>query len=124
MPPHGWKGDGMISKARVVLALGAALLVATAAAAGEAETVTLEGNIACAKCTLRVDDAKECQSVLVVDGKEGGDPTYYYLVDNEVAKEYGHVCMGTKGAVVSGNVEEKDGKLWLTATAMKEPDAA
>jgi len=114
----------MTSKARLVLALGAALLVAAAVVAGEAETVTLEGNIACAKCTLKAEGAKECQSVLVVDGKEGGDPVYYYLVENEVAKEYGHVCMGTKGAVVTGNIEEREGKLWLTPTAMKEPDAA
>jgi azurin len=114
----------MGSKARMVVALGAALLVAAAAVAGEAETVTLEGNIACAKCTLSIEGAKECQSVLVVDSKEGGDPVYYYLVTNEVSKEYGHVCMGTKGAVVTGNVEEKDGKMWLTPTAMKEPDAA
>ena len=59
-----------------------------------------------------------------MDAKEGGDPIYYYLVQNDVSKEYGHVCMGTKAAVVTGNVEEKDGKLWLTPTAMKAPDAA
>lgn len=107
----------------LVLMFGTFLVLSSAALAGDApEAVTLTGSIACAKCTLHVADAKECQSVLVVDkGGEGAEPTYYYLVSNQVAKDFGHVCMGKKAAVVTGTVEEKEGKLWLTASKMEAP---
>lgn len=102
--------------------LSAVLLVvgfAAAAPAGEhADTMTVEGKILCAKCTLKKADATECQNVLVVEGDHAGE---YYLTDNEVAEEYGHVCGGSKPAVVTGTVEKKDGKAWLTATKMEAP---
>lgn len=106
----------------VALMFATFLVLSSAALAGDApEAVTLTGSVACAKCTLHVADAKECQSVLVVDKGEGAEPTYYYLVANQVAKDFGHVCMGKKGAVVTGTVEEKEGKLWLTASKMEAP---
>jgi hypothetical protein len=100
----------------LVLAAFASLLVAPAVAG---DAITVEGKIVCAKCTLQKDDATECQNVLVVSGKDGDQE--YYLVANKVAEDFGHVCQGKKPAVVTGTVQEKDGKTWLTATEMKAP---
>lgn len=101
-----------------------AVCALTVAVAGEkGEMVTLKGKIACAKCSLGMKDQADCQNVLVVKSKEG-EPSYFYLVDNEVAKEFGHTCMGEKGAIVTGTVEDKDGKQWLTPSKMKAPEAA
>jgi len=108
----------------ITLAFMAVAGLATFAVAGEhGKTVMLQGKIACAHCTLKLADATECQDVLVVKGEEGADPTYYYLVDNDVAKEFGHTCQGEKAVIVTGTLEEKDGKTWLAATKMEQPEA-
>jgi uncharacterized protein YgiB involved in biofilm formation len=105
---------------RLILTLAVLALVATFTFAGDdAKAVTVTGKIVCAKCTLQKADAKACQDVLVVD--ENGAKAEYYLVKNEVAEKYGHVCQGEKGAVVTGTVTEKDGKTWLAATKMEQP---
>lgn len=109
---------------RRTMGIGAVILtvVAGLAVAGEpAKQVELTGEIACAKCTLKVEGADACQSVLVVQGEADKKPMHYYLVKNTVFEEYGHVCQGTKGALVHGTVEKKDGKLWLTASKMMPP---
>jgi len=108
-----------MSRLRVSVLFVAAALLCLGALAGEAKTVTVEGKIACAKCTLETG-AKDCQDVLVVE--KDGETVHYYLTKNEVTKEYGHACQGYKPAVVTGNVEEKDGQMWLTATKMAAPD--
>lgn len=109
-------------RSQVTFLVVALLALVTLAPAGdEAKTVTVSGKIACAKCTLKVADAKECQSILVVEGSQGTQPTHYYLVANEVAEEFGHACESETGAVVTGAVREKDGKLWLTASKMEQP---
>jgi hypothetical protein len=100
-----------------VLVLG----VATLSIAGEeGKAVAVTGKIMCAKCTLHKADAAECQNVLVTKG-EGDKTVEYYLVKNDVAEAFGHKCMGEKPAAVAGTVQEKDGKLWLTAKKMEEP---
>jgi hypothetical protein len=96
------------------LVLIALLLLSTFAGAGE--SVTVEGKIQCAKCSLHADDAKDCQNVLVVDAS-----TQYYVVKNDVSEQYGHACKDEKAAVVTGTVAEKDGKKWITATKMEAP---
>jgi hypothetical protein len=88
--------------------------LATAGDAGKELTVT--GTIVCAKCTLARPDAKDCQNVLVAD-----DKTEYYMVKNEVAEKFGHLCKGAKPAVVTGTVTDKDGKTWIDATRIEEP---
>lgn len=108
----------------IALAFVAVLALATLAVAGEeTKTVKLHGKLACAKCVLKMDDATECQNVLVVKGKEGAEPTYYYMVHNEVASEHGHFCKGEKAVIVTGTVEKKDGKMWLAATKIEKPEA-
>jgi Family of unknown function (DUF6370) len=105
-------------KSLTLTALAAVVLIAFVGTAMAAEK-TLTGNIACAKCTLKKADAKECQNVLVVKG-EKGQTDDYYVVKNDVSEKFGHVCTGMKPAVVTGTVEMKDGKTWITPTKMEE----
>jgi phosphosulfolactate phosphohydrolase-like enzyme len=103
-----------IAKLGLALALVAGLLaVATAG-----DETTLTGKIMCAKCTLKKADATKCQDVLVVEA--GGQSTEYYVEKNAVAEKFGHVCQGTKAAVVTGTVTEKDGKKWISPSKMEE----
>jgi len=111
----------MKTKLTMILALAALLVLATATAAGEAKKVKLEGKITCAKCSLGMKDATDCQTVLVVESEKDVDPSYYYLVDNDVTEAFGHACTGAKPVMVTGAVEKKGDKMWLTATKMKEP---
>jgi hypothetical protein len=97
----------------------AVLLVLGLATTGVAAEETLNGEVMCAKCTLKKADAKECQDVLVVKGT--GDATAeYYIVKNAVAEKFGHVCTGKTPATVTGTVTEKDGKKWIAATKMEK----
>jgi hypothetical protein len=100
-----------------LFALALALVVGVVATAAAADT-TLSGSIACAKCTLKKADAKQCQDVLVV--KDGDKTTEYYITKNEVSEKFGHTCTGEKPATVTGSVEKKDGKTWITPTKMEE----
>ena len=101
----------------VVLAAILGLVLSGAVFAGnEAEAVTVEGSIVCAKCTLKDEAQKDCQNVLQV--KKGDEVVSYYLVKNDVAEKFGHVCQGSKEAKVTGTVAEKDGHMWLTASKM------
>ena len=99
-----------------VIVAGLALL---AMAGEEGKPVTLTGKIACAHCTLKKADAKECQDVLVVEAGQTMKAGDYYLVKNDVLSKFGHSCEGYKDAVVTGTVTEKDGKIWLTASKME-----
>ena len=108
-----------MKKTSIVLLVTLMALSAFALAGDKADSVTVEGKITCAKCSLHAEDAKECQNVLVVD--QGGTATQYYVVKNDVSEEYGHACKGEKAAVVTGTVAEKDGKKWITATKMEAP---
>jgi hypothetical protein len=86
-----------------------------AAAPAADETKTLTGKVTCGKCMLK--KAEGCQNVLLADGQE------YWLAKSEAADKFGHVCKGEKQAKVTGSLSEKDGKKWLTATAMEEVKA-
>jgi hypothetical protein len=103
------------------LMTSALVFFAAAGLAGAADTppVTLKGTLECSKCTLH--ETAECGNVLAV--KDGTTEVKYYLVDNDLSKSgHGSVCMEPKENVsVTGTVEEKDGKKWLTATKIEMP---
>jgi hypothetical protein len=86
----------------------------------DAKEVTLKGTLLCAKCKLHETD--KCQTALRV--KEGDTKTVYYLTENDVSKpEHGKICSKPMHDVtVTGTVEEKDGKKWLTATKIEMPE--
>ena len=106
-------------KSLALFGLLAALVVGLVPAAVAADDMTLTGKVMCAKCTLKAADAKECQNVLVVTD-DGGKTSQYYVVKNDVSQTFGHACKGEKPAVVTGQVAEKDGKMWITASKMEE----
>jgi hypothetical protein len=77
------------------------------------QKVTVTGDMVCAKCKLHLAD--QCQSVIQVE--KDGQTVNYYLADNETAKaSHGDICNGSsKKMTATGAVEEKDGKMILTA---------
>ena len=95
-----------------------ALAIGLSALAAAADEVTLEGKIACAKCTLKKKDAKECQNVLLVKDA-GGKTVEYYLAAAAGAEPFGEVCTNTTAARVTGVVSEKDGRKWITASKVE-----
>jgi hypothetical protein len=103
------------------LAILTAALLAVALLGGvfageKGKEVTVEGSVKCAMCTLKEADWKECQNVIQV--KKGDETVNLYIVKNDVAEEFGHVCTGSKDAMVTGTVSEKDGRQWITPTKM------
>jgi hypothetical protein len=111
---------------RTLIAAGLAAALATPAMAGE---TTLQGKVVCAKCTLKKKGLKECQNVLLVpegvdqqiSQKDGQDAkeTAYYIVNNEVDKKFGEVCMDAKKTTVTGTITEKDDIKWITPSKME-----
>jgi hypothetical protein len=92
-------------------------LVGAMVVEGEAEPltgdpVTLEGTIACARCTLHVKGQEHCQNVLIVE--EDGKETRFFMTKNEVYEEFGSACKGTPKLRVTGKIEEKEGVKWIT----------
>ncbi len=100
--------------ATLSFALLMALVLAGPVVAGDEETITLEGNLLCAKCTLHQDGMEKCQNVLVV--MKDGEKSHYYLAQNDAYSEYGAVCMKSRTVRVTGHVEEKDGHTWIAAS--------
>lgn len=103
----------------VVFGLLAAFAIGFAPVVPAADETTVAGKMLCAKCSLKKADATECQNVLVVTD-ESGKTSEYYIAKNDVSEKFGHVCKGQKAAVVTGQVEEKDGKQWITPSKMEE----
>lgn len=98
----------------------AVMLVLGFAATTAAEEMTLNGTIMCAKCKLKKVDADKCQDVLVVT--EGDQKTEYYLAKSAAANSAGHQCTTEMKATVTGDVTEKDGKKWITASKIVKAD--
>lgn len=88
--------------------------LANAALAEDAKDVkTIKGEAKCAKCSLH--ETKECQTVIVVEPKDGKKVTYY-VTQNDVAKDFhGKVCKESKKVTAKGVVKKTDdGKMELT----------
>ena len=107
-----------MKKTLALVASVAVLLLAAATvrtlAAGDSITITGEGK--CAKCALK--ETKECQNVIQTE--KDGKKLNYYLVANDVSKEFhGKLCKDTKKVTATGTVKEVDGKLELTLTKIE-----
>jgi hypothetical protein len=124
--------EEMMRKIAIPMALIVCAVLAGAALAGdakpavkadkaEANPVTLEGKVICAKCALHEKGRTECQNVLVVE--KGGAESSYYLVKNATYDKFGEVCEASKKVRVTGTVEEKDGQRWLSASDIKSLEA-
>jgi hypothetical protein len=80
--------------------------------------VTLKGTLVCGKCTLKETDA--CTNVLQV--KDGDKTVEYFIKDKGKDADYHKgVCPkdSKKDATVTGTVEEKDGKKYITASKVE-----
>jgi len=108
--------------ATLSFALLMALAVAGPLMAGDGDSVTMEGNLVCAKCTLHEAGLEKCQNVLVV--MKDGQETHYYLAKNDAYTEFGSVCAKSRTVRVTGNVEEKDGQMWIAATKIEPVEKA
>lgn len=83
-----------------------------------ADSVTVEGSLLCAKCSLG-EDREECQNAISVESENGADTAIYYLVANDVAKDYGHVCEEKRSVRATGTVSEEAGQTWLDASTIE-----
>lgn len=104
----------VLSRIGVVLALAIGLMAVGTVSAAE---TTLKGTLSCAKCQLKKAD--KCQDVLTVTDAQGAS-TEYWIVKNEAAEKAGHQCSKTAPATVTGEVTEKDGTKWITASKIEK----
>ncbi len=107
-----------MKKSLALVAGVAALLLAAATVRSLAadENVTITGEGKCAKCSLK--ETKECQNVIQTE--KDGKKVNYYLVANDVSKEFhGKLCKETKKVTATGTVKEVEGKLQMTPTKME-----
>ena len=95
---------------------GLVFALATTSFAAEGKEVTVKGEGKCAKCSLK--ETKECQNVIQTE--KDGKKVNYYLVANDVSKEFhGKLCKETKKVTATGTVKEVEGKLQMTPTKME-----
>ena len=105
---------------KLVITLLAALAITgltSTVSAEDAKTMTITGNMVCAKCKLH--ETSSCQNVIQVE--KDGKTVNYYLAKNDVSTaQHEDVCMNDgKKMTATGTVEEKDGKQTLTATKLE-----
>jgi hypothetical protein len=101
------------------LVLGVLLFLVAGVRAGDKKEVTLKGELMCAKCELKEEGVKKCQTVIQV--KEDDKLVTYYFKDKGSKEEYHEsVCGGgRKQATVTGVVTEKNGKKWITPSKVQ-----
>jgi hypothetical protein len=96
------------------LALLLALCSPVLAAGGK--EITVEGKGCCAKCCLKV--ATDCQDAVTVE--KDGKKTTYFLVDNDIAKQFhDNICKGVKPVTVTGVCQKVGDQLQLTASKIE-----
>ena len=85
-----------------------------AAEGGKERTIT--GEAKCAKCMLKESD--KCQTV--IQAERNGKTVTYYLVNNDVAKNFHeNVCKEAKKATATGTIKKVDGKMEMTASKIE-----
>lgn len=97
-----------------LLAVSTARLLALDVAKQE---ITITGKAVCAKCVLH--ETKDCQNVVQVE--KDGKTVNYYLVQNDVSKDFHKNICGNDGekVTVTGTLATVDGKQTLTATKIE-----
>jgi Family of unknown function (DUF6370) len=102
----------------MMVAVAGVLMSGLALASADDTKVTIEGEGMCAKCALK--ETKACQNAVIVT-KDGKKTTYYLVHEGVSKKSHGSLgfCMASKDdpikVKVTGTVEEKDGKMVMTA---------
>jgi hypothetical protein len=82
----------------------------------EEKARTIKGEGVCAKCSLKETSA--CQNAIKV--KEGNKTVTYYLVHNQISKDFHHnICTSIAKVVATGAVKEANGKLEMTPTKIE-----
>ena len=101
----------------LLLVAGLAFGITFAAQAeSKGKEITISGKGCCAKCCLK--EADTCQNAVTVE--KDGKKTTYYLVQNDVSKEFhGNVCKEVKAVTATGTCKKVDGKLQFTATKIE-----
>lgn len=90
----------------------AVLAFATPAFAADKEE-TLKGEITCAKCGLKLEDAKKCATVIKV-----GDKVYYFDAKSD-KENHKAICTETKKGTVVGTVKKDGDKMIVTVKEVK-----
>jgi hypothetical protein len=105
---------------RKLLPMLAVALVCSAALVIAAEVKTITGEAVCGKCAL--GETKACTNTVTTT--EGGKKVTYYLTKNKFfgpAHKGLGICTAKEGSgpkvKVTGDVEEKEGKIYLTPTS-------
>jgi hypothetical protein len=110
-------------KLLVLAAAGVLFSGITLVKAQDDKKVTISGDGMCAKCALK--ETKSCQNV-VIETKEGKKTTYYIVHDAVAKKAHSPLgfCQATKDdpakVKVTGTVQKKDDKLFLTAEKIEK----
>lgn len=110
----------------MLLGLAVALVLTTALTAEDKKEdnkeVTIKGTMVCGKCTLKI--CEECTNVVQVkekvDGKE--ELVNYFVMDKGKGADYHKAICPAKASqevTVTGTVEVKDKKKWITPTKVE-----
>ena len=104
---------------KLVLANLVALSLAAISTATAAETVTITGEGACAKCILKI--ATKCQNAISMPREGSKRKDIILLEHNAVSKDFHDtICLKATRITVEGTLEEKDGEKILTPTKITE----
>ncbi|MFO1477463.1 MAG: DUF6370 family protein [Verrucomicrobiota bacterium] len=94
----------------------AGLLMASLSAFAADKEITITGEGKCAKCALKESD--KCQNV--IQTTENGKKVTYYLVQNQVSKDFHeNLCKESEKVTATGTVKEEHGKMMLTASKIE-----
>ncbi len=101
-----------MKKSLAIIAGAAALMLvlSTSLALAKEKVVTLSGEAVCAKCVLKLKDAKTCETVIQVK-RDKKKPQIYHLVQNEVSKGFKQdVCKAPVKVTFTGTTKTENGK--------------
>jgi hypothetical protein len=93
-------------KTLLAVTMAMAVVVVVNAEDQKGKSVTLKGELGCAKCVFEVQGIKKCTNAIKVKEK---DSEVVYIIDDKGAKEkyHGKICKATKKGSVTGVVSTK-----------------